>query len=188
MEEQITTYGGFWRRAAAFMIDAIVMTPLILFDFWALKQSASVYIFVSLFVAVCMTAYKIYFHGRWGATLGKKAMALKVLTSDVGTISYKQAAMREIITIVAAVIGYMWNYTALSHAPADFATWTLVQKTQFMGAGKPALVHLVTTFLYIILLIDPLVLLFNARKRTIHDFIADTVVIKVPPLQVIFTP
>lgn len=57
-------------------------------------------------------AYYIYFEGGKGATLGKKALGLKVISTSGGSpIGYGSAAVRYVGRIVSAIpfaLGYLW--------------------------------------------------------------------------------
>ena len=64
------------------------------------------------FSAAVALGYYIYFEGGKGATLGKKALGLKVIsTSGASPIGYGSAAVRYVGRIVSAIplaLGYLW--------------------------------------------------------------------------------
>ncbi len=51
--------------------------------------------------------YEIFMVGKWGATLGKMAVKIKVVTADGGRVSYARATGRCFARIVSAMICYI---------------------------------------------------------------------------------
>lgn len=103
------TYAGFWIRAAALVIDSIVvwitqivlaiileaMAGLLSPDMEA--DSLASVIMLALFSSAVSIAYYVVFTGSCGQTPGKMLMHLKVVRSDGSAISYGRAALREIL-------------------------------------------------------------------------------------------
>ncbi|HIH19956.1 TPA: RDD family protein [Candidatus Micrarchaeota archaeon] len=97
-------YAGFIIRAAANLVDGIVVILLALGLFL-------IPIIGSVLVILMMLFYEIYFTGKDGATPGKKFMKLKVIRKDgVVPVGYDTAAIRvvgEIISNVLLYLGYL---------------------------------------------------------------------------------
>jgi uncharacterized RDD family membrane protein YckC len=105
-------YGGFWIRYLAVLVDSLVFSVLIVMVFaigviafpidWTnvgrsqadllrlLAIEGAVWLSALLFAAI----YETWMIGRYGATLGKMACSLKVVTSDGGNVSYGRALGR----------------------------------------------------------------------------------------------
>ncbi|MHC4202185.1 MAG: RDD family protein, partial [Planctomycetota bacterium] len=73
------SYVGFWPRLAAVLIDAVVFLPLAAIPVmhasssWTLTvMSVPAYYLVEGF-------YFIYLHGRWGQTIGKMCLRIRVV-------------------------------------------------------------------------------------------------------------
>ena len=120
-------YGGFWIRFLAKFIDGIIMAV----GQWAILIPASMLLaptlgqggdrfptsgfaaFVGFQVLVGIfipAGYNTFFLGRFGATLGKMACRLKVVTPEGGQISYARALGRffaEMISYIILAIGYI---------------------------------------------------------------------------------
>jgi len=134
-------YGGFWIRFGAKIIDGIVigLVQLLIsipfyFFFTASPEALSpAFILIQVIGVVLPAAYATWFVGKYGATPGKMACKLVIVTSDGGKISYARALGRH------------------------FGEWLSS----------------------IILMIGYLMAAFDAEKRTLHDRICDTRVIKV---------
>jgi uncharacterized RDD family membrane protein YckC/ribosomal protein L40E len=150
-------YGGFWIRLGASFIDGLVLlVPTIIVSIpfiikminWiidSLPPSGSYYYqynynyFVFgwywLWMLAIWTIEIAYFTisvGKWGKTIGKKAVGLKIVRTDGSRVSYARALGRS--------LAYMLNGFSYD-----------------------------LTFLMIA---------FNAQKRGLHDYIADTIVVK----------
>lgn len=122
-----TEYAGFWIRFGAWMIDYIILTIIstILIVIGGvtagvsgmveqLEQSgepdpaviAGVLIFYAA-IFVIVFGYKIVMVGKWGATVGKMAVGLKVITADGGKVSYMRATGRAFAEILSGMILYI---------------------------------------------------------------------------------
>lgn len=120
-------YGGFWIRFLAKMIDGIllsiaqwaIMIPLSMLIIPSMVQTneqfptPGFFIFIGVQVFLGFTlplAYGTFFLGRFGATLGKMACRLKVVTPEGDKITYMRAFGRfwaEIISYMILLIGYI---------------------------------------------------------------------------------
>ena len=143
-------YAGFWVRFAARMVDALVMTipqvfvrigvtailgapqPLPAKPGSFNPQELIPLAAITLISMVITGAYEVFCTYKFGATLGKKAFRLKVVTEDGGPVSLGRSFGRY------------------------FATWVsgLTLGIGYIMAG------------------------FDLKKRSLHDRISETVVIK----------
>jgi len=125
-------YGGFWRRAAAAVIDQIILgiiyTILLMIGTAAglggfnthsytvqsgalLKSTSSIMILYHIFCVVINAAYFTYFHGIMGQTPGKMVMNLKVVQVSGEAITPGIAFLRWVGYIVSCLflfLGYLW--------------------------------------------------------------------------------
>jgi uncharacterized RDD family membrane protein YckC len=139
----VLDYAGFWIRFGAVFIDGIILTvfnlmmeiPMVYFMFQGSADSSAfgpIRIIASLIQFMVPVAYTTWLLGKYGATLGKMACRIKVVTSDGGSISYARALGRH------------------------FAKWI-----SWMTFG-----------------IGFIMAAFDDQKRTLHDRICDTRVIR----------
>ncbi len=95
-------YGGRWRRLLAAIIDALIVYAVTWLVTAPIAGFGSMYerpsgrqIVADLITLILAFAYFVVQHGRWGQTLGKRAMSLRVVRAgDGGPITYGQAAWR----------------------------------------------------------------------------------------------
>jgi uncharacterized RDD family membrane protein YckC len=107
-------YAGFWIRFVAYFIDAILMTVV---NFavgfvigFTLGDPAVAEMIGSGIGLLLNLAYYVFFHGKYGATLGKMALGLRVVMPDGSPISYMRAFGRffaEILSGLILLIGYI---------------------------------------------------------------------------------
>lgn len=113
-------YAGFWIRTAAAMIDALVIIVVIaiLGGLMAVgiiliaKTKNSIFGFV--FMAVMQVLFLVFVYGyfiwmtkKYGATLGKKAMRIKVISDNTGELGWGKVILRE--TIGKWVSGFIFS-------------------------------------------------------------------------------
>ncbi|MEW5724526.1 MAG: RDD family protein [Thermodesulfobacteriota bacterium] len=119
----VMLYAGFWIRFGAKMIDGIVlwivqmvfMLPLnfILATGEADESPVMAVVASALYVVVSLAIYILYptlLVGKYGATLGKMACQIKIVTSGGGKVSYLRAlgrAFAEWLTGLTLTIGYI---------------------------------------------------------------------------------
>jgi uncharacterized RDD family membrane protein YckC len=132
-------YAGFWLRAAALIIDGIILCPLTLISF-AFKASLKdeynigVALLYLGFLGFSIVAKWLYFalleSSGWQATLGKKALGLRVTDISGQRIGFGQATGRYFAKILSALtlfIGYMMaGFTERKQALHDMIASTLV--------------------------------------------------------------
>ena len=105
-------YAGFWKRFLAKIIDTFAMTVvlipiLLLAEYYKSDAFMLLYNLLSL---VLSFAYPIFFHGKWGQTLGKMALKIKVVRPDSSPIDFGTAALRTLAEILSGcilAIGYI---------------------------------------------------------------------------------
>ena len=110
-------YAGFWIRVGAKLLDGLVIgvvfgVPLIIV---AIAGAGSrefgmmqiLQLLLQLLMTVANIGYQIFFLGKYGATLGKMACGLRVVTAEGGKITYGQATGRAFAEILSGMICYI---------------------------------------------------------------------------------
>ncbi|NNF51316.1 MAG: hypothetical protein HKN59_02650, partial [Gammaproteobacteria bacterium] len=113
--------------------------------------------------------YYIVMHAAFGQTLGKMITGVRVVKNkDLAPIGLGHALARDIVPLLFIAVGL------LAMPMFDFG----------IAEGKEATLKLPIVFLAIAVLalawpiLEVITMLFNRRRRAIHDFIAGTVVIR----------
>jgi uncharacterized RDD family membrane protein YckC len=113
-------YAGFWIRFGAKVIDGIILWVIntiisvglgvLMTTSSTTMQSFSLFGFSYLLQVAVGAAYTTWFLGKYGATVGKMACKIKVVTSDGEPISYLRALGRhfaEWLSALILLIGYI---------------------------------------------------------------------------------
>ena len=172
------SYAGFWSRLPAALVDFVVVLPLA-FPWW-LGSPWHVTILAMIANYLLWSAYVIYFHGRWGQTLGKMALGIRVVLLDGSPITWRAAFLRHVVDLVFGVAAICGLVVALLSPPggADaFGSLGLIDRGKLFIEATPAWQRWVQTLCEVWIYSELIVLLFNKKKRALHDFIAGTVVI-----------
>ena len=161
-------YHTGWQRFIALWIDSFIISALTDIISWFAIPQFGVVINLSAAIAysVVPVAYSVYMHGRFGQTLGKFFMRVKVIGADGRRISYEQAILRDIVPCLLLPIS-MW-----------FSLYTVITGT-LPNTSLHQAIQLSLLPLYILwILLEMVTMLFNEERRAIHDFIARTVVVR----------
>ena len=154
-------YDTFWRRIGARCIDAFIIGFVfgIVNMIFILINSKLTYLLPSIALFILLI-YNFWFHYRYGQTIGKRIMEIKVLNISESRINFLQIIIRETLIFIVFYsysIYRMWknqNFTRLD-------------------------IIMVGIFNIALLLIDLSIIAINNRKRALHDLIAKTVVVRI---------
>jgi len=175
-------YAGFWSRTRALLIDTAVWIPIFFVTERYLKRSSiALAVGVEIFTGFLAIAYPIYFHGRWGQTIGKMIVRIRVTRLDGTPISYWRAAVRHSIeTLFSVVITSGTVIALLKWQGPPLSSLGFIERSRLLGELNPVLGSAYYQWLAgVWTWSEPVVLLLNKRKRALHDFMAGTVVIRV---------
>lgn len=165
-------WGGFLRRAGAFIVDLIVILALALImeflNYIGYKVGLSAYgrsvtgetlsrlfIFIVIGVIGLATIYFVLFHGMEGKTIGKWLLGLKVVGKEQGTITFRRAFLRWVATV--------------GFAPLALGSTRSLLAGDGLGVAAVGFVPLALSFLWV---------LWSREKRAWHDYLAGTWVIR----------
>jgi len=173
-EEQMPVrYAGFWERLGALFLDGLILIPLTVINVY--NQTTWKSAAILLIVGLAALTYKPLLEYLYGATPGKKALSLAVTNQAYNKPHLKEALLRNIFGIVFGLGGLALSVFIFSDSQFAEVT-TIGGYSQLKGQqGYSVAITLLTGFIYIV---DAIVLLANKRKRSLHDFIGNTYVIK----------
>jgi len=161
-------YATFMQRAFAFIIDCLVFIPVTLFsNFNTLSIKSLVLSFLITFI---WWVYKPLMEWKFGATLGKMALKIRVVDEELQAISLNQAALR-FLPYFAVSLSVLFSTIALfgmngfyeAHTFADFQTL----EPNSSGSGTIQL-----TVFFFIFSCSSIVL--DKKRQAIHDQISRT--------------
>lgn len=158
---------GFWIRLLAYVIDFLVLLVLVVASMFV--KTAGMYILV----LIPMILYKPVLEGLVGGTAGKLALGLRVANEDGEKIGIVGGFVRSAIFLLPQIPGTMLKLKMIEEGIGSFE----VEKLQaFQQANQ--LLNYANLALTILTIASCIVVAFTARKRGLHDMIADTYVVK----------
>lgn len=164
---QVNKYNTFGKRFWAGIIDALVFIPIeILHNALGDPTDPNQYMIMQTSNIVLWTLYVVIGHGKYGQTLGKKAMGIKVLDiSETRLIGYGRAFLRESVWFFfsAGVVIYM--LISMDGGVNTTAEDIMRSEFNFYFPAAWFVIELFTT-------------LTNKKYRALHDYIAGSVVIR----------
>jgi len=172
-------YAGFWRRLCSFYVDVLIIVPLGIFFVWLEGFDRTLSIFIVAISSVLFAMYNVFFNARFGGTPGKLALGIRITKPDGSRIGWKEAWKRSAVDLVFSffvLVLQVWSLFLVD--PADYASMKWLQRGSLVLKYYPDSYHTIQMFQNIWIWSEFVVLLFNTRKRALHDFIAETVVIK----------
>jgi uncharacterized RDD family membrane protein YckC len=167
----MSKYNTTGARIAAAIVDYIVFIPLSFLDEYLFAEFSGKTSLLILWTIVSLSLFQIYsiiMHGQYGQTLGKKAMSIKIVTYPVELpISYKHAFIRDL------------PYTILIFLNILLSVLLILYPELIFNSSLMSIVGILGFAGIFWILLEIVTMLFNDKKRAIHDIIAKTIVIKV---------
>ena len=172
-------YAGFWLRLIAMFIDGIVFLPVAIIYLYTRAESWEIAVMTTIPYCFLYALYNIYFHGRWGRTIGKMVIRIKVVTQNGKDIQYRHAFMRHSVDLVLAALSAVAFSMALdSVKDIGFFHGDWQQLNTLFHNALPTWWNSVKAATQTWVFSELVVLLTNKEKRSVHDFIAGTLVIR----------
>jgi len=171
-------YAGFWSRFIANLVDMFVLFLFSLPLYFAYSKSKVMAIIFTIPLTFLYVAYTVYFHGKWGKTLGKMSAKIRVVLVDFSPIKWKNAFLRSSVDLGIALIRSAGTIFALSLMSAnEYSNLNWIKQASDLLSLQPMFFKYLYYSAQIWFYSEVIVLLFNKKKRAIHDFIAGTVVV-----------
>lgn len=155
-------YSTLFPRIAAMLLDGYLIVPIRWTEAFIIeKLSGNLQEFFLWFVLVDMILYSILFHTLFGQTIGKKLVGIKVVNfKDESKISYKQAIIRDLFPLLVMSYLFFVGYP---------------NKTDVFDINLPLVVTSVYFLWYVV---EVITMLFNKKRRALHDYLAGTISIR----------
>lgn len=179
-ETNDVVYAGFWRRVGAGLFDAIIAMAIS----WPITmpmmkwQLANKSIILSLVFSVVFTAVIVYIVSKYGGTPGKLIMNVRIVDSNFSYIKWPRALLRMVFPGLLMNVNSILQLISINqNIPNEaISVSSMIEIGQLMkDYGQPF--SSAATFLAFLMYADIGVILFNKKKKAIHDYIADTMVI-----------
>ena len=165
-KDGLKVYAGFWKRFGASLVDGFVLF-LVLFPVQLIllvSTPLSTALVGAIILSIFFPVYAIFFHYRYGATIGKMITNIKVTLPNGSPIGIKEAFLRSSVELGLSIVGMFVELSEISTGDAE----------QYLSSVWHEAVEIIGWLWF---WSEVVVLLFNERRRAIHDFIAGTVVV-----------
>lgn len=163
-------YDTFGKRLVAGIIDGIVFLPFtVLSNRLEHAADKTLFLVLTFSYTICWMLYVVIGHGRYGQTIGKRLMNIKVLDlMEQDVIGYKSAFIREGVWFFVQTLGLVYFiFTAYNTTtPAKD-----LNDTFFDGY--------VGTTITAWFVLELVTMVLNKKRRAVHDYLAGSVVIDV---------
>jgi uncharacterized RDD family membrane protein YckC len=171
-------YAGFWKRFCSLWVDFFVLFPLILLSFWLESFDKNIAILITIPSTVLFSMYHVYFNAHFGGTVGKLAVGIRVVKPDGTRIGWPEAWKRSAVDLAFGFLMLCVEVWALTQVNGEqYSATAFAQRMRLLQSYYPSWFYIVTISQNIWIWSEVVVLLFNKRRRALHDFIAGTVVI-----------
>ncbi|MEM1322058.1 MAG: RDD family protein [Bacteroidota bacterium] len=166
---------GFWTRVWAALIDGLVMMPLALLGMYNMLMG-KVFL-LAVLQSLAYVAYKPLMEWKYGATLGKMAVKIKVVNYDYQPISLDQSYLRFIFYFISTAISVLFTFQ-LFQQPEFMETDDFMKLATFQAEFESPLQDFSSIASFIVM-VSAIFVLFDDRRQALHDKIAKTFCIRV---------
>ena len=171
-------YAGFWKRFCAGFADALIIMPLVFLFNWLEGFDRTLAIILTILWSILFAMYTVYFNARFGGTLGKLAVGIRITKPDGSRINWNDAWKRSSVDLVFASVALIFGVWGLTQVdPEGYASMGWMERGHMVMEHVPAWYATISILQQVWIYSEVVVVLFNKRKRALHDFIAGTVVI-----------
>ena len=152
-DNQSIIYAGFWVRVLGTVIDAFILGLMASTLEHMVDKYSNAFPF---FMLAIFAAYEIYFNAHFRGTPGKRILGLELLGLDFKPVGYGRAALRFVLKF------FLWIFlTSPIYVMALFSH--ISEFVGILGIILPAAAILM--------------MLFNARRQVLYDYLAKTIVV-----------
>jgi uncharacterized RDD family membrane protein YckC len=171
-------YVGFWKRVLAALVDGFIglalMPVTIPLTKYCFEHKT---ILPQLLYSIVWTIIWMWLIVRFGATPGKFAIKARIIKNNGEYLNWGQAFLRMLIPgIILSINSYLMQWNAITTCPAGSNINSFMEMGRVMNQYG-GMFAAVGNFLSVIIYVDILVILFNNKKRAIHDFVAGSYVV-----------
>lgn len=177
--ERKSKYASVWQRLGAYLLDVLILFPLLVLVIWGSEQSQlfGVYYFFATVV------FNLWFHAflvqRYGGTPGKLVMGIRISKLDGGPVGYREAALRYSVLFVLGTISQLaLMQSTMGMSEAEYFALNWQERLLRIQELAPNWLELISLLTNIWIWSEFVVMLVNKKRRAIHDFMAGTVVVR----------
>lgn len=168
-------FAKFWTRFAAYLLDSMIISIITLPVTYMNVTHWKLTVFFIL-TSVVELGYKPFMEYRYGATLGKMAVGIRVAGHFFGSVTLAEELKRVSFYLIPATLQFVFTLRIYFNEAFKRIT-NFNEYNQLVVALNPATFWLVVIVL-ILFIADVLVLISNEQNRALHDIYAGTYVVE----------
>ena len=172
-------YAGFWQRFGAFWVDFVILLPLAGIVYAGDAQSRFFQIYWFIPGLLFGLWYHIYLVVRYGGTPGKLILNMRIAMVDGSPVTPTGAFLRyAVLLLLAELAAIALIMASLRMTDEEWFSLGYMARANRMVEMAPSWYYTITVLMQIWIWSEFITMLFNKKRRAIHDFIAGTVVLK----------
>jgi len=178
--ELSTPYAGFWKRLGAYLVDLIILLPLVAVSAWGAEQSRMFFSYFCLPSMVLGLWFHAYLVKQYGGTPGKLLMKIRIRKLYGQAVGYQEALIRySVLMLLTVVMSAASIVVTLSMSDELYFSLAIMERTQYINENKPGWYSITFILMNIWVWSEFIIMLTNKKRRAIHDYMAGTVVVHV---------
>jgi uncharacterized RDD family membrane protein YckC len=178
----ILQYAGFWRRFGAFWIDALILLPLSGVAYFFGEMTRMFYVYWLVPGLLIGLWFHVHLVARYGGTPGKLLLKTRIAMVDGAPVTVKAAVLRYAVLFVLSVFSSVaLTMSSLAMTDAQYFSLGYFARSQRLVETAPSWYVGVNVLLQVWIWGEFVTMLFNKKRRAVHDFIAGTVVVRSRP-------
>ena len=165
-------YASFWQRTQAFLIDCLVFIPITILHNYSILYSKS--FGIVLLASLAWMLYKPLLELKFGATIGKRIMKLKVVNYE-GTLGDTNQIMLRFIPYFAIGISNLLLFYSMFQSPG-FVEMHTIEELSKLQSENSSFSSSIATLFYIV---SVSTIWYDPANQAWHDRFSNTYCIQV---------
>ncbi len=175
-------YASVGRRVVAHILDMLVVAIPMAAIVYIGAREQDVEILLTPVRGALLFLYVFYFHGKTGQTIGKKLMGLMVVDDQGQKIGFLKSARRDSILLFLSLPWIVATVIALQRVPAEAYMRLWGHGEAALEASlRPEWYEQMQVVVLLLVAFDLIVMATNNHRKSIHDYVGGTVVIRTEP-------
>ncbi len=163
------------------LLDFIFLIPLLKFSIWGITHYRLFLAYILVFSSLFSLFFSVYLVRRFGGTPGKLILGIRIRKLDGSPVGYREALLRHLPTFILSLLESIALVVPLFHlSDAEYLALGVERTTTLKGLA-PVWYHPLVMISTAWVWSELIILLTNKERRSVHDFIAGTVVVHAPP-------
>ena len=186
--QQESVYAGFWERLGANVLDIFCYLPVTFLIEYISSTSKTSYFVMIIPHLLFIYYYNIYCVQKYGGTLGKLIVGIKIININGKKATETNAWLRFSVSVVLILFITTIKAYSVSKIPEDLYTrLNRLDRSTLINQQIPILFNVFSWASNLWAISELITLLANEQKRAIHDFLGDTIVVRSQYLDIITT-